>query len=45
SNRVLFIHKMILELGIIKEQEWVQWLEKMIPQLKQFAVKTDIGEK
>lgn len=45
SNRVLFIHKMILELGIIKEQEWVQWLEKVIPQLKQFAVKTDIGEK
>ena len=35
-NRVLFIHKKILELGIHSEQGWIDWLEDVIPQLKQF---------
>ncbi|WPO68836.1 PadR family transcriptional regulator [Acinetobacter haemolyticus] len=45
TNRVLFIHKMILELGIIKENEWIKWLEQMIPQLKKFEEQNEIGEK
>jgi DNA-binding PadR family transcriptional regulator len=45
TNRVLFIHKMILELGIIKEIEWIRWLEQMIPQLKKFEQTNEIGEK
>lgn len=45
TNRVLFIHKMILELGIIKENEWIKWLEQMIPQLKKFEEANNIGEK
>ena len=44
TNRILFIHKMILELGIIKENEWIKWLEKMIPQLKKFEEAYKIGE-
>ena len=34
NNRVLYIHKMILELGITMETEWIKWLEQVIPQLK-----------
>ena len=45
TNRILFIHKMILELGIIKENEWIKWLQKMIPQLKKFEEADKIGEK
>ena len=41
ENRVLFIHKMILELGIIKEVEWIKWLELMIPALQQFEQSGD----
>lgn len=37
QERTLFIHKMILQLGIQMEQEWVRWLEAFIPQLKQFS--------
>lgn len=44
TSRILFIHKMILELGIIKEIEWIKWLERMIPQLKQFEQINEIGE-
>jgi len=44
TNRVLFIHKMILELGIITESEWIKWLEQMIPQLRKFEETNDIGE-
>ena len=36
TSRTLFIHKMILELGISKEAEWIKWLERLIPQLKSF---------
>ncbi|WP_445116059.1 PadR family transcriptional regulator [Acinetobacter sp. WZC-1] len=35
-NRTLFIHKMILQLGIDLEQGWITWLERVIPQLKTF---------
>ena len=45
TNRVLFIHKMILELGIIKEIEWIRWLEQMIPQLKKFEKANGAREK
>ncbi|MBC9228425.1 PadR family transcriptional regulator [Acinetobacter beijerinckii] len=45
TNRVLFIHKMILELGIIKENEWIKWLEQMIPQLVKFEEANNFGEK
>ncbi len=45
TNRVLFIHKMILELGIITESEWIKWLEQMIPQLRKFEEADKIGEK
>ncbi len=34
NDRVLYIHKMILELGITMESEWIKWLEQVIPQLK-----------
>ena len=45
TNRVLFIHKMILELGIIKEIEWIKWLEQIIPQLKKFEEANGAREK
>lgn len=44
TNRVLFIHKMILELGIIKENEWIKWLEQMIPELQKFGETNNSGE-
>lgn len=36
NNRTLYIHKMILQLGIDLEQGWIHWLETIIPRLKQF---------
>ena len=45
TNRILFIHKMILELGISKEMEWIKWLEQMIPQLRKFEDMPATGEK
>ena len=35
-DRTLFIHKMILQLGIDLEIGWINWLECLIPQLKKF---------
>ncbi len=35
QNRTRYIHKMILQLGIDQEQGWINWLEIMIPKLKQ----------
>lgn len=37
QDRTLFIHKMILQLGIELETGWVNWLETLIPQLQNFA--------
>ena len=34
KQRTLYIHKMILELGIKIEMEWIQWLEQLIPTLE-----------
>ncbi|TCM64444.1 DNA-binding PadR family transcriptional regulator [Acinetobacter calcoaceticus] len=36
QNRTLFIHKMILQLGIDLEQGWIEWLERLISGLKVF---------
>ena len=36
QDRTLFIHKMILQLGIDSEIGWIQWFERLIPQLKKF---------
>ncbi|ALH96187.1 PadR family transcriptional regulator [Acinetobacter equi] len=36
QSRTLYIHKMILQLGINMEIEWIKWLEEIIPRLKQF---------
>ena len=36
QDRKLYIHKMILQLGIELEQGWINWLERVIYQLKQF---------
>lgn len=36
NNRTLYIHKMILQLGIDQEIGWIEWLEKVIPELKKF---------
>ena len=36
NDRTLYIHKMILKLGINQEQGWISWLETIIPELKQF---------
>ena len=36
ENRTLYIHKMILQLGINLEVGWIQWLEAMIAGLKNF---------
>lgn len=36
DNRTLYIHKMILQLGINMEREWIHWFNEIIPQLKQF---------
>ena len=36
--RTLYIHKMILQLGIKLEIGWIEWLEEIIPQLKKFNI-------
>ena len=36
SDRTLYIHKMILQLGIELEVGWISWLERVIPHLKTF---------
>ena len=36
NNRTLYIHKMILQLGIDLEIGWIHWLDTIIPRLKQF---------
>lgn len=36
NDRTLYIHKMILQLGIDQELGWIHWLETVIPRLKQF---------
>ncbi|ANF83116.1 PadR family transcriptional regulator [Acinetobacter sp. NCu2D-2] len=36
NDRTLYIHKMILQLGIDQERGWIAWLENIIPQLKKF---------
>lgn len=36
TDRTLYIHKMILKLGIESEQGWIRWLEQVITQLKIF---------
>lgn len=36
QDRTLYIHKMVLELGIELEKGWINWLERIIPQLKSF---------
>ena len=34
QDRTLYIHKMILQLGIDLENGWIDWLSQLIPQLK-----------
>lgn len=36
QDRKLYIHKMILQLGIELEQGWIDWLKRIIQQLKIF---------
>lgn len=36
TDRTLYIHKMILQLGIDLESNWIKWLEEVIPVLKEF---------
>ena len=36
EDRTLYIHKMILQLGINLEIGWISWLEEVIPVLKKF---------
>lgn len=36
QDRVLYIHKMILSLGMQLEKGWIDWLNEVIPQLKKF---------
>ncbi len=36
NDRTLYIHRMILQLGINLECGWIEWLETMIPALKNF---------
>ena len=36
TDRTLYIHKMILQLGIDQELGWISWLEQVIPRLQQF---------
>jgi DNA-binding PadR family transcriptional regulator len=39
DDRTLYIHKMILQLGIEQERSWITWLETVITKLKQFKEK------
>lgn len=43
NHRVLYIHKMILQLGITMESEWVRWLETVIPELEKFETGPQTG--
>jgi len=36
TDRTLYIHKMILQLGIDLEIHWIKWLEEVIPALEKF---------
>ncbi|WP_335956476.1 PadR family transcriptional regulator [Acinetobacter bereziniae] len=38
-DRTLYIHKMILQLGIDLETSWINWLNEVIPRLKAFENK------
>ncbi|KAF1026239.1 MAG: hypothetical protein GAK29_01376 [Acinetobacter bereziniae] len=38
-DRTLYIHKMILQLGIDLETGWINWLNEVIPRLKAFENK------
>ncbi len=38
-DRTLYIHKMILQLGIDLENGWINWLNEVIPRLKAFENK------
>lgn len=40
-DRKLFIHKMILQLGIDLEHGWIRWLENLIAALKDFDATAD----
>ncbi len=42
QDRTLYIHKMILQLGIDLESGWINWLNQLIPQLKAFDKKDNI---
>lgn len=42
QDRTLYIHKMILQLGIDLENGWIHWLSQLIPQLKTFENKEKI---
>jgi len=44
-DRKLFIHKMILQLGIDLEHGWIRWLEELIPALKDFDATADTEKK
>jgi DNA-binding PadR family transcriptional regulator len=44
NDRTLYIHKMILQLGIEQEQTWIYWLETVIPHLHRFASLLDKPE-
>ena len=44
-DRKLFIHKMILQLGIDLERGWIRWLEDLIPALKDFDATADTEQK
>lgn len=35
-DKTLFLHKMILDLGIRLEHGWIEWLEELIPALQNF---------
>lgn len=37
QQRTLYIHKMILQLGIRLELGWIDWLKEIIPELKKFS--------
>ena len=42
QDRTLYIHKMILQLGIDLENGWINWLNQVIPQLKTFENQENI---
>jgi DNA-binding PadR family transcriptional regulator len=42
NDRTLYIHKMILQLGINQEIGWIDWLETVIPMLQSFQSKSSL---